>query len=151
MIPHSGSILKAMEGQGMVRHEGEGKNERIALVKESFIPRDDFSEMLALFAANLQDHMSAAASNLRGVSPPFLEQAVFGDGLSQSSVDELAKLTRRQWAECSLELIKRASQLCDQDQGTDQPHRFPLGHYFHSTPIAAAKVPRDSSKSGDGE
>lgn len=147
---HPGSILKAMEGQGMVRHEGEGRNERIALVKEIFIPQDDLGEMLAMFAANLQDHMSAASSNLRGGSPPFLEQAVFGDGLSQGSVEELAKLSRRHWSECSLELIKRANQLCGQDKGTDRPHRFRLGHYFYSTPIAAAEVQGDSSKSGGG-
>ena len=146
---HPGSILKTMESQGMVRHEGEGKNERIVLVRESFIPRDDLSEMLSMFAANLHDHISAATSNLRGSSQPFLEQAVFSDGLTQASVDELAKFTRRQWSECSLELIKRANQLFDQDKGTNQPHRFRLGHYFYSTPIVAADAQVDSPKSED--
>jgi len=148
---HPGSILKTMESQGMVRHEGEGKNERIVLVRESFIPREDLSEMLAMFAANLQDHMSAATSNLRGLDQPFLEQAVFGDGLSQTSVNELATLSRRQWAECSRALIKRASQLCDRDKDADHPQRFRLGHYFYATAVVAAKAQDDSSSSGDTE
>lgn len=143
---HPGSILKAMEAQGMVRHEGEGKTERIALIRESFIPRDDLREMLAMFAANLQDHISAAASNLRGDAPPFLEQAVFGSDLSKASVDKLAKLSRQHWAEYSLELIKLASQLCDQDKDTADPHRFRLGNYFYSTPIAATVPQGRSSK-----
>ena len=147
---HPGSILRAMEGQGMLRLEGEGKSERIALIKESFIPQDDLGEMLSMFATNLHDHMSAASSNMLGGSQPFLEQAVFGDGLSQSSVDELAILTRSQWAECSLELIRRANQLCDQDKDTGEPHRFRLGHYFYSTPIAAAKGQDEASETGDG-
>ena len=109
---------------------------RIALVRESFVPRDDLSEMLKLFAANLQDHISAAASNLRGVNPPFLEQAVFGSGLSKASVDKLAKFSRRRWEAYSLELIKLANELYAQDKGTAQPHRFRLGNYFYSTPIA---------------
>ncbi len=146
---HPGSILKAMEGQGMLRQEGEGKNERIVLVKESFIPQDDLGEMLAMFAANVHDHMSAATSNLRGGSPPFLEQAVFGAGLSQSSVDELAALTRAQWAECSLVLIKRANQLYDRDKGTPQDYRFRLGHYFYSTYKGEKLAQGESSKPGE--
>lgn len=143
---HPGSILKSMQAQGMVRceHEGKGKAVRIALVRESFVPRDDLSEMLTMFAANLQDHISAASSNLRGVSPPFLEQAVFGSGFSKASVDKLAKLTRSHWAKYSLELIKLANQFYDQDKGTAQPHRFRLGNYFYSTPIVAP-VPQDTS------
>ena len=137
---HPGSILKTMQAQGMVRcdYESKGKTVRVALVRESFVPRNDLSEMLKLFAANLQDHISAASSNLRGVSPPFLEQAVFGSGLSEASVDKLAEFSRRHWEKYSLELIKLASQLHDQDKGTAQPYRFRHGNYFYSTPLAAA-------------
>jgi hypothetical protein len=136
---HPGSILKAMQAQGMVRcgYEGKDKTMRVALVRESFVPRDDLSEMLKLFAANLQDHIAAASSNLRGVSPPFLEQAVFGSGLSKASVDKLATFSRGHWEKYSLELIKRASRLYEQDKDTAQTHRFRLGSYFYSAPIGA--------------
>lgn len=137
---HPGSILKAMQAQGMVRcdHGGKGRTVRVTLVKESFVPRDDLSEMLKLFAANLQDHIAAASTNLRGSDPPFLEQAVFGSGLSEVSVDKLAKFSRRHWEKYSLELIKLANRLYAQDKNTAQPHRFRLGNYFYSTPIAAS-------------
>ncbi len=59
-------------------------------------------------------------------------------------------LTRRQWADRSLELFRCANQLCEQDKGTGEPLRFRLGHYFYSIPIAAAKVQDEASKSGDG-
>ena len=149
---HPGSILKAMQAQGMVRcdYDGKGKTMRVTLVRESFVPRDDLSEMLKLFEANLQDHISAAASNLRGLSPPFLEQAVFGSGLTKASVDKLAKFSRRRWEKYSRELIKLANRLYDQDKGTAQPHRFRLGNYFYSTPIVAAMrqaTPLQSEKS----
>jgi Family of unknown function (DUF6502) len=137
---HPGSILKAMQAQGMVRcdDQGKGKTVRVALVKESFVPRDDLSEMLKLFAANLQDHIAAASFNLRGGSPPFLEQAVFGSGLSEASVDKLAKFSRRHWEKYSLELIKLANRLYAQDKNVVQSHRFRLGNYFYSTPITAS-------------
>jgi hypothetical protein len=146
---HPGSILKAMEAQGMVRcdYERGGKTVRIALLKESFIPRGDLKELLNLFAANLQDHISAAASNLRGASPPYLEQAVFGRNLSKTSVNKLAKLTRSHWAKYSREVIRLASQLCDQDKDTAQPHRFRVGSYFYSTPTSPVMPQGTSLKS----
>ncbi|MEI8163898.1 MAG: DUF6502 family protein [Betaproteobacteria bacterium] len=145
---HPGSVLKSMEAQGMVRHEGEGKAERIALVRESFIPRDDLGEMLAMFAANLQDHISAAASNLRGGDQPLLEQAVFGNDLSKVSVDKLEEFSRARWAEFSRELIKLANQLCAQDKGVESSHRFRLGNYFYSTPVVADKARGGTVKAG---
>ena len=150
---HPGSILKAMQAQGMVRcdYDGKGKAMRIALVRESFVPRDDLSEMLKLFAANLQDHIAAAAFNLRGGSPPFLEQAVFGSGLSQASADKLATFSRGRWKKYSLELIKLASRLYERDKDTAQPHRFRLGNYFYSTPIAAAERPAAPLQSENGK
>jgi hypothetical protein len=150
---HPGSILKAMQTQGMVRCDNEGKDKavRVTLLRESFVPREDLSEMLKLFAANLQDHVSAASSNLRGVSPPFLEQAVFGDGLSKSSVDKLAKFSRQHWEKYSLELIKLASQLYNQDKDSAQPYRFRLGNYFYSTPLAAAMRQVTPLKSENGK
>ena len=150
---HPGSILKAMQAQGMVRctREGKAKTVRVALVRESFVPRDDLSEMLRLFATNLQDHIAAASSNLRGVSPPFLEQAVFGNGLSKDSVDKLARFSRRRWETYSLELIKLANRLYAQDKDTAQPHRFRLGNYFYSTPIAATGRQADPMQSESGK
>jgi len=144
---HPGSVLKSMEAQGMVRCEGEGGAERVVLLKDSFIPRDDLNEMLALFAANLQDHLAAAASNLRGGSPPFLEQAVFGSELSEDSIAKLAGLSRRLWEKHSLEIIKQASRLCEQDEGCARPQRFRLGNYFYSTAIATAQPQGTSSES----
>ncbi|MDA8256554.1 MAG: DUF6502 family protein [Betaproteobacteria bacterium] len=150
---HPGAILKAMQAQGMVRcdRDGKGKAMRIALVRESFVPQDDLSELLKLFAANLQDHLYAATSNLRGVPPPFLEQAVFGSGLSKASVDKLAKFTRSHWAKYSLELIKLANQLYAGDKNTAEPFRFRLGNYFYSTPIAPDGRRATSSQSETGK
>ena len=148
---HPGSVLKSMEAQGMVRCEGEGSAERVVLQRDSFIPRDDLNEMLALFAANLQDHLAAAASNLRGGNPPFLEQAVFGSELSADSIAELEGMSRRLWEKASLEIIKEASRLCARDKGCARPQRFRLGSYFYATAIAAAK-PQDNSseRASDG-
>lgn len=148
---HPGSILKAMQAQGMVRCDrGKGKTVRVTLVKESFVPRDDLSEMLKLFAANLQDHIAAASSNLRGGSPPFLEQAVFGSGLSEASVDKLSKFSRRHWEKYSLELIKLANRLYAQDKHTDRQHRFRLGNYFYATSLAASGQQTDPTQSENG-
>jgi len=144
---HPGSVLKSMEAQGMVRCQGEGGNERVVLLKDSFIPRDNLNEMLALFAANLQDHLAAAASNLRGDHPPFLEQAVFGSELSEDSIAKLAGMSRRLWEKHSLEIIKEASRLCAEDQGCARSQRFRLGNYFYATAIAAAQSQGNSSDS----
>ncbi|HUW35722.1 MAG TPA: DUF6502 family protein [Rhodocyclaceae bacterium] len=145
---HPGSVLKSMEAQGMVSCEGEGGAERVVLLKDSFIPRDDLGEMLAMFAANLQDHLAAATSNLKGGGPPFLEQAVFGSELSEASIAKLAGLSRRLWEKHSLEIIREASRLCEADQGCARPQRFRLGNYFYATAIAAAQSQGAASDTG---
>jgi len=146
---HPGSVLKSMAAQGMVRCEGEGSAEKAVLLRDSFVPREDLDEMLAMFAANLQDHLAAAAANLRGNGPSFLEQAVFGNELSEDSIVRLAALSRRLWEKHSLEIIREASRLCEQDKGCAQSQRFRLGNYFYATDDDAARPQGAVSKTGD--
>ena len=63
-------------------------DENIVLVDTAFVPRGDDERKWHYLGRNLHDHIAAAAENVSGPAPRFLERAVHYDGLS-------AKLAKR--------------------------------------------------------
>jgi hypothetical protein len=126
------TVLDELLRQGLVIHDEA--EDRIALLVEAFVPRADHPAIHEFFASNLHDHAAAAADNLltREGNAPFLERAVYYNGLRSESVDILEGSARRLALGILNELNAEALALQRDDR--DQPaarERFRFGVYFY--------------------
>lgn len=134
---HPHAVLQELIRLGVVRRvESKGKEDKLALCADAFVPKEGSAEMLQLFADNIGDHIAAAVNNLRG-NEPMLEQAVFADGLRPESVDALNGLSRELWARAHREVVRAATELNRRDQGhPEADQRVRLGMYYYRGPAA---------------
>ncbi|GAB4036726.1 MAG: DUF6502 family protein [Rubrivivax sp.] len=124
------AMLDEMLRLGVVRETPEG----IALDAAGLAPRAGFDEMAALMAANLQDHLAAAAANLVGESN-FLEQALFVDQLGADSARQLERAASAAWQQALRQLMPLARARFEADAALDpaqRVHRARFGVYFFS-------------------
>ena len=70
------------------------EEDRVILLEASVIPKAGDDQHLFYFGRNLHDHMAAAAANIVGEAPRFLERAVHYDGLSKSLALDLEQRSR---------------------------------------------------------
>ncbi|MEM1066931.1 MAG: DUF6502 family protein [Pseudomonadota bacterium] len=101
------------------------------------------------FAANVGDHMAAAAENLLSDPPPFYERAVFYNRLSTASVDQI-EARARELAQAALEELNTESSALQQADRAleDGLERYRFGLYFYRE---SANAPNDPSEGGDRE
>jgi hypothetical protein len=126
------TVLDELLRQGLVAHD-EAADEVILLV-DAFVPRNDSPEIFDFFASNLHDHGAAATENLLATpgKPPFLERAVYYDGLSPASVETLDRSARRLALHALGELNAEALALQRADEAAvDATERFRFGVYFY--------------------
>lgn len=124
------AVLDEMLRLGVVHETPQG----IALDGAGFAPRAGFAEMAALMAANLHDHLSAAASNLGGEAN-FLEQALFVDQLGADSARQLERAAAQAWQQALRQLMPLARERFEADARLEPPlrvHRARFGVYFFS-------------------
>jgi hypothetical protein len=108
----------------------------ITLSSSGFAPREGFTEMSELFAANLADHAAASAANLQGEAN-FLEQAMYLDRITPASVQRLQRAAKQAWTRVLPPLLAEAQACSDADGADAQPRgsgqRVRFGVYFYST------------------
>lgn len=130
---HARALLDELIRLGLARIDAD---DRIVLVADAFVPRRDFSEMAFFFGANLRDHLAAGAANLRasvaGGPPPFLEQAVFADGLTPESARALGEIGRALWKDAFDAMVDAATTRCAADAAAGGRERVRFGAYFFS-------------------
>jgi hypothetical protein len=111
----------------------EADDRQVRLHADGFAPRQGFQELSELFAANLHDHLAAAAANLQGEAN-FLEQAVFVDELTEASVQSLQQVARDAWQQALRRVMAEARKRYDQDaagaSAAERVHRARFGVYF---------------------
>lgn len=117
--------------------------------KTSFVPSEGYAEMAAFMAANVGDHAAAASTNLAGQAPPFLEQSVFADGLTEESIELLMVLARQGWKRMFDDTVALATHRVQRDLGLNGDRRMRLGVYFYSE--AQASVASNDSTAGETE
>jgi hypothetical protein len=120
---------------GVVHIDGE---RRVCLNADAFVPAEGFDEKAFYFGHNLHDHAAAAAHNLHGGQPPFLERSVHYDALSADSVRLLASQAEELGMPALLALNKSA--LAAEQRDADDPsprQRMTFGIYFYSAPSAS--------------
>jgi hypothetical protein len=105
-------------------------DEEIVLVNTGFVPRGDDERKWHYLGRNLHDHIAAAAENVSGPAPRFLERAVHYDGLSA----KLAKRLEGRSRELAMDALKianrEANRALARDKGGD--YRWNFGIYIYS-------------------
>ena len=115
---------------GLVRVDGEGL---VHLNNAAFIPREDFADVAYYFGRNLRDHIAASAHNLLGEQPPMLERAVYYEGLTPQSIEELAALSRDIGSKALIAVNQKAFELSQRDASSESAsRRISFGVYFFS-------------------
>jgi hypothetical protein len=110
------------------------ENERVRLRVEGFVPTRGFEETAHYFGRNLHDHMAAAAHNLAGERPPFLERSVYHTELSAEAASELAQLSEELGMQSLRAIDQRARELRSRDADDTTPReRLNFGIYCYRT------------------
>lgn len=105
--------------------------QRVRLLRTSFVPAADSAQMRQLAVDNLADHCAAIAANLANDGTRFLEQAVYSDGLTAESARQFNRETLAVWETTFASVMPRLQALFDADRTAAAPrdHRVRLGMY----------------------
>lgn len=144
---HPRTLLAEMQRLGLVAVDGD----TVQLQAQAFVPQEGFEEMAELFSANVSDHLAAAVHNLQGTTPKFLEQSLFGSGLSAESADALGATARKLWKDAFRQMAAEAGAHLKRDaKNHDTPMRMRFGVYFYAEPkeAAASSAPRTARVRG---
>ncbi|MEM9497779.1 MAG: DUF6502 family protein [Pseudomonadota bacterium] len=106
-------------------------------------------DKIVFFAANVGDHLTAAAQNTLSDESPYLERAVFYNRLSTGSVDQIEATARRHAQDLLEKLNTQSSQLqrTDAKQGHEATERYRFGVYFFREATPDPKADKSNSAS----
>lgn len=129
---HPRTLMDEMLRLGLV----EQADDSVRLCAEAFLPQQGFDGDTAMFAANVGDHMAAATHNLGAPAARFLEQSVFGNGLTAQSVDALGDTARRLWAQAFEQFVRESTSRYQADRSQPEAHmRMRFGVYYYAEPV----------------
>jgi len=119
-------------------------DDEIVLVDTGFVPRGDDDRKWHYLGRNLHDHVAAAAENVSGPAPRFLERAVHYDGLSP----KLAKRLEARSRELAMEALKVANREANRALAKDKGgnSRWNFGVYVFHEDLDG--TPDDGSEGG---
>jgi hypothetical protein len=128
---HPRTLLDELCRLGLAALDEE--SDTVSLIRDAFVPRQDQSRMLGFLGANVGDHLAAAVANVTSESPPFLEQAVFADELSEESTLAVRALVAARWKELLADLVPKIQALVDSDAqpGRKADRRVRVGLYSY--------------------
>ena len=127
----------------------------VCLNTQAFVPAQGFDEKAFYFGHNLHDHAAAAAHNLLGQAPPFLERSLHFSGLSAGAVAELAAQSQKLGMQALVAVNKAAvarEARAKLAENADAPpatalaeplQRMTFGIYFYAEPVAPGLSPAD--------
>ncbi|MEL6586443.1 MAG: DUF6502 family protein [Pseudomonadota bacterium] len=141
------TILDELLRQNLVTEDAGGT---LSISEHAIVGPASEDHKLVFFAANIGDHLAAAAENLLTDTPPFLERAVFYNRLTPSAVDQIEDEARR-LSQSVLEDLNAQSMALQQD-GKDDPEnmeRYRFGVYFYRD--APTSDGSDTSARGEDE
>jgi hypothetical protein len=136
---HPRSLLEDMCRLGLARLDEA--TDQVELLRDSFVPTGDEPRMLGFLSANVGAHLRASVANVLGSDPRHLEQALFADELSESSIDRLRPVMREQWQQLLRTLAPVLRGFVEQDAAAGQPagQRVRIGMYSFDEPMEGAK------------
>ncbi|MEM9796420.1 MAG: DUF6502 family protein [Pseudomonadota bacterium] len=135
------TVLDELLRQGLVEETSKGLLRMTEAARGG--PTSD-DHRLVFFAANVGDHLAAAAENLLSEKPPFLERAVFYNRLTPAALDEI-EARARDLSQGVLEDLNTHSAAA-QAAGRLEPDahdRYRFGVYFYRERVEGAASPDD--------
>lgn len=124
------TVLDELLRQDLVRDDPE--TGLLSLHPDAVVGAEDLDQKILFFAANVGDHLGAAAQNLLEPERTTLERAVFYNRLRPASVEEVEALARELGQSALLRLNREARQRQDRDSDAPEAtHRFRFGIYFY--------------------
>ena len=113
----------------------DADGERVSLVRDAFVPREDGTRMLELLGDNTGDHLAAAVANVLGRGSEHLEQAVFADELSPESIAAIRRLIQSEWQALLGRVVPALEALIEEDARLHRPQdqRVRIGIYSYTT------------------
>jgi len=120
------------------------ERDRVVLRSAAFVPSRGFDEKAFYFGHNLHDHIAAAAHNVQGAGPAFLERSAHYEGLQGASVTKIKQLAETAGMD-ALQSVYRESKECEtRDRKADGPkQRITFGIYFYSEPASTEPAKKD--------
>lgn len=138
-------VLDEWQRLSVVHFDDDG---RVCLNSRAFVPAKGFDEKAFYFGHNLHDHGAAAAHNLLGELPPFLERSLHFSSLSPAAIELLAAQAETLGMQ-ALVAVNQTAQAQAQEQLLAAPpadaRRMTFGIYFYSEPAA----PEPTAKGAD--
>jgi hypothetical protein len=123
--------------------------QNVILASDAFVPHQGFAEKAFYFGHNLHDHVAAAASNLAGDGPPFLERSVHYATVPADLVTALGKDAEAGGMRLLKALNRKVQQSPAADAGTPM-QRFTFGVYFYAEPSANSAPAGDDAPRPQG-
>jgi hypothetical protein len=145
---HPRSLLDELLRLKLAVHHAD--SDTVELVRDAFVPSEDRVRMLQFLGANVGDHLAGAVTNVLTDGRRHYEQAVFADGLTEASVQEVWAQIGPLWKALLATLVPVLEQMVERDsQAGAARHRLRVGLYtFDANEAAAAPaaVPRKTRK-----
>ena len=121
----------------------------VRLQEDAFVPRGDWSRMLAFLGDNVGDHLSAAVANVlgNGNGPQHLEQAIYADELSAESIAQVRTMMSLQWRNMLSSVAPKLEELIEADRaaGRKIDQRLRLGLFTYTQTMTTAPLPAPAS------
>jgi hypothetical protein len=155
---HPRTLLDELGRLALIEEDASGNSVRLKV--NSFVPAGHLQGMLGFLGANVGDHLAAACANvavsLRAslnpsdapARPPFVEQALFADGLSEQSVASAIDDTRSHWAVLlqTMAPVLQSLEDADRSAGRVADRRIRIGLYCYAEPTAPASTTTDPDR-----
>ena len=138
------SVLDEWLRLGIVRLQ----EDQVILNQQAFAPSAGVEEKAYFFGRNIQDHIEAAAANLRGDQPPFFDRGVYYDELSAESIDRLRELSSALGSDALTRINEEAFRLRQRDRDEDKgrQQRFNFGIFNYTTQQSDTRPPSPESE-----
>jgi hypothetical protein len=139
---HPRSLLDELLRLKLAVHHAE--HDTVELVRDAFVPSEDRVRMLQFLGANVSDHLAGAVTNVLTDGRRHYEQAVFADGLTDASVQEVWAQIGELWKTLLATLVPVLEQKVERDQQEQgATRRLRVGLYtFDANEAAAAPGPQ---------
>ena len=114
--------------------------DRVVLIEAALVPQSGDEQQLYYLGRNLHDHIAAAAANVEGAAPRFLERAVHYDRLSPELAERLEARSREIAMEALQTANREANEACDTDAGGRWRWNFGVYVYREEVPEDPART-----------
>ena len=141
---HPRGMLDELLRLGMVEHDRVADTVRLA--GDAAAPRTDAARLLQFLGDNVGDHLDGAVDNVIADARPHFEQAVFADGLSAQSIDEIRHQIASQWQATLQSLVPALEAMVARDSGAaGSTQRVRIGLYSFEQDLRAGATDAASS------